>query len=87
MAEPSMAEEILKHQQAEKIIEELLDIALSTLNTVNIDPHDGEQLANYFVNKSLHNHEAVDLLLKIDLAAEPDKTRKTLNKYGIVKEA
>ncbi len=87
MAVPSMVEEILKHQRAEKIIEELLDIALTTLNTMNIDPRDGEHLADYFINKSLHNHEAVSLLLKIDLTAEPDKTRKTLKKYGIAREA
>jgi hypothetical protein len=87
MAAPSIVEEILKHQHAEKIIEELLDIALTTLNAVNIDPRDGEQLADYFINKSLYNHEAVSLLLKIDLAAEPDKTRKTLKNYGITREA
>ncbi len=82
-----MVEEILRHRQAEKIIEELLDIALTTLNTMNIDPRDGEQLADFFINKSLYNHDAIALLLKIDLTAEPDKTRRILNNYKIAEGA
>lgn len=84
MAAASILEEILRHQQSEKIIEELFDIALTTLNSMNIDPSDGERLAYYFINESLKSPKAVAILLKINLAVEPEKTRKTLNKYGIM---
>lgn len=78
-----MVESILKHQQSQQIIEELLDIALTTLNTAKINPVEGEQLAQYFINKSLNTQHAVDLLLRIDLIAEPEKTLNILRKYGV----
>lgn len=79
----SMVESILKHQQSQKIIEELVDIALTTMNTAKINPVEGEQLAYHFINNSLNSHDAITKLLQIDLTAEPEKTLNVLNKYRI----
>ncbi|MEM2004333.1 MAG: hypothetical protein QXI27_02280 [Nitrososphaerota archaeon] len=83
MVADSMVESLLRHHQSQKIIEELLDIALTTMNTAKISPMEGEQLASYFINNSLNNKDAISILLKIDLAAEPEKTLSVLNKYGV----
>lgn len=78
-----MITDIMRHNQSQKIIEELLDIALTTLNTGSIPPTEGEQLAKFFLNSTLHTSEGIRLLLKIDMSSEPIKTLQILKKYGI----
>lgn len=83
MKSDPIVESLLRHYHSQKIVEELLDIALTTMNTAKISPIEGEQLASHFINNSLNSKEAVTILLKIDLAAEPEKTLNVLNKYGV----
>ncbi|GEM_PF-1356088 len=66
-----------------ELVEDLLDVALTTYNHHLIDPGEGERLADLYERGALHDADGFKFLCELAMRTEPEKFREVLRRRGL----
>ncbi len=67
----------------EELVEDLLDVVLTTYNHHLIDPVEGERLADLYERGALGEREGFELLCDLARRTEPQKFAELLRRRGL----
>ena len=73
----------LTGERRDLLIEELLDLVLTTINYDKINPLEGQELARLFRRDELSSWEGIKLLLGMAMAAEKERAVKIIKNHGL----
>jgi cell fate regulator YaaT (PSP1 superfamily) len=72
-----------KRTDFRELVEDLLDVVLTTYNHHLIDPPEGERLAELYERRALGEREGFELLCELARRTEPQKFAELLRRRGL----